>query len=333
MPEPDAQAVSAAPTRRRGGDPALTVDCRHMSEAVEVVVRDWFAGRLTDFETTGERSVYLPVAADGHPRIKIKGAGRNGRAIRFGRRLKRGPVAPLFDYDGRRMEDVALSHAGACVGGASMQQAVTEWRVTRHLQSLGRRTVPCLGYGSVSDGTRRSWFSVFGWDDAWLDTLRPPAGTPDEFVALAREAGETALDLARRHRLVGFFWLIRDGAGGTLLKDLHPFRRLDPINASQISWVMQVGYALHITAINSRLLCEAYFGEDAPADAPVEVFRPIRSDLTLEDWDRFRFSIVAPWMIERPRPFSPEALAELLAADPIASGLMALCPPEFERSC
>ena len=34
-----------------------------------------------------------------------------------------------------------------------------------------------------------------------------------------------------------------------IIKDLHPFRMADPISMSQLSWVMQLFFALHILAL------------------------------------------------------------------------------------
>jgi hypothetical protein len=314
---------------REGGDSGLTVSCHHLPPDAEAIVRDWFAGRITTFTLSGDRSVYIPQASAGHPQIKIKGAGMRGGAIQFGTYLKSGPVAPLFDYDGRRMEDMALGHDGAMVGGASMQQAVTEWRMTQRVQSLGYRAIPCHGYGSVFDGQHRSWFSVFGWDDTWRDSVKPPMGTVDTYRDLSLQASEITLALARDHGIVGFLWLIRDADGTPMLKDLHPFRQMDPMNMSQVSWVMQVCHALHITAINTRILSKAWFGDDAPKEAPLWLFSSVCPDVTLADWDQLRFSVVAKYMINSHPEFSTEALLDLLEANPITARLMALCPPEF----
>lgn len=316
-------------TFRPGGDQGLVVSCHHLSAEVEAIVRDWFAGRITTFKPSGDRSVYIAQAGGGYPQIKIKGAGMRGGAIQFGTYLNSGPVSPLFDYDGRRMEDLAVGHDGAFVGGASMQQAVTEWRVTQLVQALGYRAMPCLGYGSVFDGQHRSWFSVFGWDDTWRDSPKPPMGSLEIFRDLSLQSGEITIKLARDHGLVGFSWLIRDAEGTAMLKDLHPFRRLDPVNISQVSWVMQVCHALHITAINTRILSKAWFGEDAPEEAPLWLFASLYPDVTLQDWDRLRFSVVAKYMINPHPEFSTEALLDLLESNPITARLMAVCPPEF----
>lgn len=316
-------------TPRQGGDPDLVVTCYHMPADVEVIARDWFAGRITDFQPSGDRSVMISQAGDGYPQIKIKGAGLRGGAVQFGTYLDAGPVSPLFDYDGRRMEDVAAGHDGAFVGGASMQQAVTEWRVTHLVEEMGYRAVPCLGYGSVFDGQHRSWFSVFGWHDGWLATAQPPMGTIKVFEDLALISGEVTFRLAKEHRLAGYSWLIRDADGTPILKDLHPFRRLDPVNMSQVSWVMQTYHALHITAINTKIIGQNWFGKAASEHAPLRLFLPICPEATLEDWDRLRFSVVAKYMSNPHPDFSTEALLDLLEGNPISARLMALCPAEF----
>lgn len=309
----------------------LTVTSSHLPPDVDAIVRDWFAGRITDYTRSGERSALVHKAAAGHPGIKIKGAGLNGGPIRFGVYRKTGPVAPLFDYDGRRMEDVALGHDGAFAGGASMQQAVTEWRVTRHLQELGISVLPCLGYGSVFDGQHRSWFSVFGWNSDWQGKLNPPKDTIATLREMSHMVSETLLRLAVDHRLAGFAWAIRDADGVPMLKDLHPFRKLDPMNMSQVSWVMQVYYAFHILAVSNRSIFKGRFGEETPDEVPVWMFNAFCPEATVEDWDRLRFSVVTDYIINAHPDFSTEALLDLLEGNPISARLMEHCPPEFAR--
>ena len=301
----------------------------HLPEDVARIASDWFAGRIETFSILGERSVVIPVPGQPCRLIKIKGAGLNGGGIDFGTYLSRGPVAPLFDFDGRRMVDVATGHDGAFVGGCSHQQAVIEWAMTRKVAALGYRAMPCPGYGSVFDGTHRSWFSVFEMDADWILSARPPQGTIDDYRVLALRMGEITLDLAVRHGLIGFAWLIRDSAGGTILKDLHPFRQADPLNMSRQAWVMQTIYALHINAINSRILCDAWYGGDSDPEAPLWLFRAACPAATLEDWDDLRFRVVAPYMLRPLNDFHPERLADLIDANPIAASLTALCPPGY----
>jgi hypothetical protein len=71
------------------------------------------------------------------------------------------------------MEDVASGHDNAYVGGASFQQATTEYRVTQLLASLGYPVVPCLGFGKVEQAGLASWFSVLELQSDWA-SIRPP---------------------------------------------------------------------------------------------------------------------------------------------------------------
>ncbi|MEO0752331.1 MAG: hypothetical protein AAFY25_11055 [Pseudomonadota bacterium] len=302
-----------------------------MPQRVAALVKEWFAGRIETFALSGDRSVYIPFEDGDHTHIKIKGAGYRGQEVRFGTYLKAGPASLLFDYDGRRMVDVAHGHDGAFVGGASMQQAVTEWRMSATLPELGYQVVPCPGFGTVSDGTRTSWFSVFRWHEDWIDTAKPPHSTALEYEALTRNASRDVLDLATRHNLVGFFWRIRTQDKTELMKDLHPARRMDPMNYSQISWVMQVCHAMHITSISTHLLATKWFGKEVGRMAGLWMIWPYFPQATLEDWDDLRFSVVSAYMKREPERFRPETLVSVLEANPIAARLMELCPPEYER--
>lgn len=321
--------MSGTPPRRPAGDPTLEVAALHLPPEIEGTVRDWFAGRIVDYGKSGDRSVYLACPHGDFTHIKIKGAGLSGGPVHFGRHMQTGPVAPLFDFEGRRMVDEALGHDGAFVGGASFQQAVSEWQISAELARLGYDVVPCPGYGSVRKGPHRSWFSVFSWHDAWLDSVAPPHGTPALFEEMTRANGRLALDLALKHRLAGYFWFIRTPEGGRLIKDVHPFRRLDPLNQSQLSWVMQVYHALHTTGISHYLLAKGWFGEGVAEDAGLWMIWPFLPQATREDWDLLRFRVVAKFMNAEPKDFSPDALMDLLEANPITAKLLELCPPEF----
>lgn len=314
---------------RPGGDPSLEVCCEHLDDDIAALVHQWFAGGITEFKLTGERSVYIPYKHNGYSHIKIKGAGMCGGAIRFGQYLQTGPVAPLFDYEGRRMVDVALGHDAAFVGGTSIQQAVTEWKMANTLNQIGYDAVPCLGYGSVSNGKHRSWFAVFQWSDTWLDNIKPPGTTFEEFADLAMQNSRDALDLVLKHNLVGYFWRIRTPDGRQLLKDLHPFRRIDSLNYSRVSWVMQVYHAIHITAISHFMLAEQWFAGEATDEAGLWMIRPFLPEVTKEDWDSLRFKVVAKYMNYEPENFQAKVLQDLLESNPISARLLEICPPDF----
>ncbi|QQA44768.1 hypothetical protein [Pelagovum pacificum] len=324
--------------RKSGAKPGLQhpygleVTCHHMPDWSEQIVQDWFANRAAPSRTSGDRSIHIQRPGVEARELKIKGAGFRGGPIRFGKLLNRGPVFPQFDYDGRRMLDIASSHDGAYEGGASMQQAVTEWRVSRELETLGYDVVPCLGYGSVTDGTHRSWFSVFDWDTSWLDNLDPPNGSPEIYQDLALRSGELTLELAIKHDLIGFSWLVRDADGRKMLKDLHPFRRADEINVSRVSWVMQTVFALHINALAKSVFARNWYGEDALPDAPLWPLWAACPDYTRDEWDKLRFSLVAKFMITDPEDFSAESLQTRLETDRLTRRLLELCPEKFAGS-
>ena len=76
-------------------------------------VRELFAGKRSKHILDGSHSIRLP-----HPQkkdfwLKIKGAGYMGGPIGFGQYLRTGPSAPVFDFDGRMMEDIASGHDNA----------------------------------------------------------------------------------------------------------------------------------------------------------------------------------------------------------------------------
>ena len=102
---------------------------RHVDEVVAEQVRAFLAGKVKDFVRDGDRSVRFPHPLGGDLQLKIKGAGMKGGGIQFGTQHKTGPKAPLFDFDGRMMEDVASGHDNAYVGGATFP--------------AGRHRIPC----------------------------------------------------------------------------------------------------------------------------------------------------------------------------------------------
>ena len=222
------------------------VEIRHAGEAVAGRVRRWFETTRRVGKLDGSRSVRLP-----HPErrgfdIKIKGAGFLGGPIRFGKHLRSGPAAPVFDFDGRMMEDAASGHNNAFLGGASFQQAATEYAVTGILVGLGFPVVPCLGYGRVGTAGHDSWFSIFEWDRTWEGSVTVPPVSLEEYLQANIRMGGFIVDLAVQHDLIGHCWYVRAADGTYRIKDLHPFRRADAVSMSQLSWVMQVLFALHI---------------------------------------------------------------------------------------
>lgn len=307
------------------------IEFRHLSADVGQRVHDWFAGDVATNAIDGTRSVHIP-----HPEkegfdLKIKGAGFRGGPIRFGTLHRSGPKAPLFDYEGRMMEDVASGHDNAYQGAASFQQAANEYRVSGLLNGLGYPTVPCLGYGKVEQGGLSAWFSVFEWDRAWNENVVVPHISIEEWVEANRKSGHLILDLAIEHDLVGHCWYVAKPDGSYLIKDLHPFIRADPVNMSQISWVMQVFFALHIrcrAAVHVPVWDDI---EDIPENMQACPLQAVCPGATTADHDSLRLALVPRYMYGPPSDFSVAELLALLEGSPISRALLDICPDRFTR--
>lgn len=260
-----------AVARTSSTGPRLSVNCRHLTAQIEETVRTWFRGDIEDFELDGDRSVRISHPLNPDQYIKIKGAGLSGGSIQFGRKHRSHLPAPVFDFEGRMMEDVASGHDNAVLGGASFQQSVAEFSMSKILGSLGYATIHTLGYGSVALGERVSWFSVYEWPRNAV-SMAPPTIGIEAFAEANIAYGAQALELAIEHRLIGYFWYASAGGGTRLMKDLHPFRRADPINMSRLSWVMQLLFSLNIVSLSTIHLAKRSV-ESVPNDLQVMVFR------------------------------------------------------------
>jgi hypothetical protein len=307
------------------------IEIRHAMGPVAERVRRWFETTRRVGKPDGSRSIRLP-----HPEkrgfdIKIKGAGLLGGQIRFGRFLRAGPLAPLFDFDGRLMADVASGHDNAYLGGASFQQAATEFAVSRTLAGLGHAVVPCLGYGRVSTKIHDSWFSIFEWDRNWRGSLIPPHVPLEEYLAANVRLGGFLVDLATQHGLIGHCWYIRGAEGSYFLKDLHPFRQADPVSMSQLSWVMQLLFALHIRCQGCSTNMRRAKVENLPVDLEAYPLRAVIPDAVAADHERLKTTIVRPYMRSLPADFSPRTLLAALRENRIGAALLERCPPAYAR--
>lgn len=327
-PAAGASSYSASALRSSPIKSEIELSCRHLDSSVESLVRAWYAGEIVDFELDGDRSVRLAHPTRPDSLVKIKGAGLQGGAIDFQRRHNSNLVAPVFDFDGRVMQDVASGHDNAFLGGASFQQCVTEHTISDRLQALGYPVVRTLGYGSVSQLRRTSWFSVLEWPrDA--RSLAPPRSSIDEFVEANILYGQQALDLAVRHRLIGYFWYAARGERNYLIKDLHPFRQADPVNMSRLSWVMQVFFALHVVSLSTIHLAKRYAEDAVPEDLQVMLFRSVLPTVTKDDHEALRRDLVAPYMRTAPADFDPASLMAVLRGNRLTSALLDACPSEY----
>jgi hypothetical protein len=310
--------------------PVDSVDLRHVDDDVAACVRAYFAGELPNFTKDGTRSVRFSHPSKQGVEVKIKGAGFRGGDIKFGTWRETGPVAPLFDYDGRMIEDVASGHDNAPVGGASFQQAAVEYRMTRRLASLGYRVVPCLGFGKVEKAGFASWFSVFEMRSEW-SSIRPPAFSLEEYCDAKLSMGALIRDLAVQHDLIGYAWYVATPDGERYIKDLHPFRAADPISMSQLSWVMQVFFALHIVALAAISFVRKAKLQHVPDDIQALPYQAILPRASKADHEALRKRLVRPYMLGPPQSFDQRDLVAVLRGNPITSAMLELCPAKYER--
>lgn len=301
----------------------LIVEVRHASPKVKQRVLKWFADRPKLAILDGSRSIRLP-----HPEklgkiLKIKGAGFMGGMVRFGVQHYTGPQSLTFDFDGRRIEDVASGHNNAYLGAASFQQAAVEFAMSQKLSSLGYSVVPCIGYGRVQAGDHVSWFSLFELGKDWSNVI--------EYRESIVENGRLLIELAVKHNLIGYFWFVQSQKGQRFLKDLHPFREVSPINMSQISWTLQV-----ITALYIRCQACKVFGADSgiSMDSDELASTPLKSilpDASAIDYRDLKLNIVKPYIKAQPEHFSTLRLLETLNTSRVARTLMERCPDSYAR--
>lgn len=306
------------------------IEFRHADSQICEVVMEWFEGRALKHVLDGDRSIKIANPHKPGFEIKIKGAGFSGTGIRFDTRHKSGLKAPVFDYDGRMMEDVAAGHDNACLGGASFQQSVNEYKITRRLEELGIPVVPCPGYGKITSMGKTSWFSIFEMETDWRNIVIPKVEM-DEFVDANIEVSSKILDLAISHQLIGYCWCVGAPGGQRYLKDLHPFRLADPVNMSQVSWVMQVLFDLHILCLSALFFPNLHELKNVPENLQALPFRCVLADAGKQEHEALRWSIIAKYMLKPPENFDAETLIALLYANPISAALMDLCPAEYAR--
>ena len=337
MPGDDRNSVATSPPKPQSpivirqrppvANNVPSVSIYHASESIEASVRDWFAGNITRKKLDGYRSICIPHPEKHDSWLKIKGAGFEGGPIEFGVYWKSGLIAPVFDFDGRMMEDVASGHDNAYRGGASFQQVVVEHRMSRTLGDLGYRVVPCLGYGRIRSDDYTAWFSLFEYAREW-EALVPPRFTIEEYADATSRMGRLLTDIAVRHQLIGHGWFVAAPGGELFLKDLHQFRAADAINMSQISWVMHLFFVLHIISLGAKHECRPERGS-APEHLQAYPFRCFLPDATKAEHDELRWSLVRPYMLRPPESFDQSKLLGILRSNRITDALLELCPREY----
>lgn len=301
----------------------------HASPEVEAVVGEWFATYDLPRKLDGDRSVRVAHPDYDGRELKIKGAGYRGGPIMFGRFHQSNLKKPVFDFDGRMMEDVASGHDNAFVGGASFQQVITEYRMSLLLQRIRIPHVLCIGYGKVETDDVTSWFSLHDWDPGLIRVM-PPEVSAEEFASAKLRAGNELLNLALRHNVTGHCGYAKLD-DKYFFTDLHPFRQLEPFNMSQISWVMQIMFNLHVMAFDIMGFFTGDLAVGFPPDVQAYPFRCALPDATREDHEDLRWNVIAPYMLDRPADFSMRELCAALSRNRISRALLELCPPEFQR--
>lgn len=301
----------------------------HVSPAVQELVREWFDHRLLSRQLEGGRSILIA-----HPdlpgrELKIKGAGLLGEMVGFGKEFRSNLRMPVFDFDGRMMEDVASGPDNALPGGMSFQQATTEYRMSMFFQHVNVAHVPCIGYGKIVCGDSESWFSLHDWDPR-LYRVREPLVSAHEYAESGAVSGQLHLKMALDYNLIGHTEFASDGERYYLM-DLHSFRQMDALNMSEISWVMQVAFNLHLIALERALYITAEMADKFPKDTAALPFRCVVPDVTKEDHERFRATIVRPYMLQPPSRFSMRELLAALDGNRITRALRIVCPQEFVR--
>jgi hypothetical protein len=301
----------------------------HASPAVQAAVAEWFTNYALPRELDGDRSVRIA-----HPdyeglELKIKGAGYKGGPIRFGTFHDSNLKAAVFDFEGRMMEDVASGHDNAFAGGASFQQTIAEYRMSLFLQRIHVPHILCTAYGKLETDTAASWFSLHDWDPR-LVRVTLPSVAPQEFASSLLRAGKELLALALRYNIIGNCGYAKM-EDNYFFVDLHFFRQLDAFNMSQISWVMQVIFNLHLIALDVIRFLSDEMASEFPSDVQAYPFRCILPEATRDDHEHLRWTVVAPYMLRPPRDFSMRELCAALARNRISQALLELCPREFER--
>jgi hypothetical protein len=299
----------------------------HASPEVQTVVREWFETRALPRKLDGDRSVRVAHPDYEGMELKIKGAGFRGGPIGYGEFHRSRLKAPIFDFDGRMMEDVASGHDNSLLGAASFQQTITEYRMSLFLQRIRVPHILCTAYGKLETESGTTWFSLHDWDPR-LVRVDPYRTTPQEFASSLVRVGKQLLDLALCYNMIGNFAYAKIGDEYFLL-DLHFFKQLDPFNTSQISWAMHILFNLHIVALD--VMSYSQIAPQFPSDVQAYPFRCVLADASREDHEDLRSTIIIPYMLDRPKEFSMRRLCAALSRNRISRAILETCPREFER--
>lgn len=301
----------------------MKVTIHHASAAISDRVRAWFSNPTSLALRDGSRSIILPHPESSLHVLKIKGAGLNGGPVRFGAKHHLGPASSIFDFDGRRVEDIASGHNNSDLGAASFQQAAVEYAMSKRLHDLGYPVVPCIGYGRIEHGAHVTWFSLFALEKGWSLT--------EEYEEANIRNAKLLLELAVKHSLVGYFWFLQGPDGVLRLKDLHPFHHLSPINASQLSWTLQLVDALYTRCQASRHFAPHRMSAREPSELGAIPLKGILEDACGADYLALKEKVVKPFVKSQPVDFASAKLFDSLNETRVGRALLERCPEPYAR--
>ncbi len=104
----------------------------------------------------------------------------------------------------------------------------------------------------------------------------------------------------------------------------------DPISMSQLSWVMQLFYALHIGAMNAIAVAKKANAGTIAKDIQAFPFRAILPSASKSDHEALRGTLVVPYMLGAPETFDERRFGNGAARQPHHGRHADLCP-EYER--
>lgn len=256
------------------------------------MIVDWFSGKVTDFTPSGTRSVFLKLSDQVD--LKIKGAGfPPDYRIHFEERHRTGPRAFRFDYEGRRMEDIAIGHDTAFKGGMSYQQAAVEYLASSKLSELGYTVVPCAGWGTVrgSADNEVSFFAALYWDKKIVRANSKAC--PDELrLHLLKRSTQLLADIQLNH-LISTFFAVGMLDNSEVIYDLHPTRMISRITDSPISATMQTIFNMRVRWWALKTFSSLEKEVDAVKFAD-EVFRSVLPDLGYDECRALEVDVIKP---------------------------------------
>lgn len=257
------------------------------------IIEEWYShsSRSFDFSPSGTRSVFIHLSP--HYDLKIKGAGfPPDYHVHFRDKHCSGPKAFRFDYEGRRMLDLAIGHDTACKGGMSYQQASVEYLAAAKFSEFGYDVVPCVGWGSVR-GSREdeiSFFAVLRWNPKIIRANKRCQA--DLRLELLKRSAELLVNLHLNH-CVSTYFAVGMLENRDIIYDLHPTRLITEMTDSPISASMQMIYNLRVRWWALKTYCN-FTEEVETIKFADEVFRAVLPDMTFSECRSLENDVIIP---------------------------------------